>query len=224
MICLCNVGTSNPGRLADEVADIYLEGQFPADQKTTATPAANVDPRPFIGLYRDADSHSVYKIGAVDNDLTLFGQSLKAIGPGRFASSSGSELSFESRAGGGMRATMASPDTAPHVLDRFQPIKVLANDLAQYAGMYVSEELETSYKFAPKEGSLSSTINWQEPMALEPSVRDEFQAPIGATVVFRRDASKRVIGCELYAGRVRNVYFRRTGSNRALTAAHRNSD
>lgn len=213
VICLCNVGTSNPGRLADEVADIYLEGQFPPDRKTAATAVANVDPRPFVGLYRDADSHSVYKIGAVDSDLTLFGQSLKAIGPRRFAFSSGSEVSFESSAGGAMRATMTSPDTAPRVLQRFEPIKVPAADLTQYAGTYVSEELETSYKFAVKDDSLILTINWQEGVVLEPTVRDEFQAPFGATVVFRRDAAKRVIGCELYAGRVRNIHFRRTGSN-----------
>ena len=52
--------------------------------------------------------------------------------------------------------------------------------------------------------------HWQEPAVLDnPSVRDEFQGPFGASVVFRRDAAG-YTGCDLFAGRLRNIAFAKT--------------
>ena len=209
VICLCNLGTSNPGRLVDRVADIYLDGKFPADQAAAGATAA-VDPQPFVGLYRNAESHSVYKISAVEGDLVLFGQHLKALGPGRFSFSPGPELGFEAQAKGAMRLTITSPDAAPQVFERFEPIQPLAEDLAQYAGEYASSELQATYRFAAKDGKLTLTRNWQEPAVLEPSVRDEFQGQFGDAIVFRRDAKGDISGLDVFAGRVRNISFTRT--------------
>ncbi|MGB8475782.1 MAG: serine hydrolase domain-containing protein, partial [Candidatus Acidiferrum sp.] len=67
VICLCNLGTSNPGRLAEQVADIYLAGQL--SSKVSAAINSHVDPQPFAGQYRNLESHSVLKVAAKEGGL-----------------------------------------------------------------------------------------------------------------------------------------------------------
>ena len=207
VLTLCNLGTSDPNRLSEQVADIYLEGQLTPDRIATET--AHADSNAFAGLYRDSESHSVLEISAVEGDLVARGTRFKPTGPGRYAVVSGPEMSFESQSGGSLRMTLTSTDTAPQIFERFQPVKPSAEDLAQYAGEYKSDELDAIYKFAVKDGKLTYTTHWHEPATLEPSIRDEFQGPLGVSVVFRRNAAGRVIGCDFFAGRVRDISFAR---------------
>ena len=208
VICLCNVGTSNPIHLVNQVSDIYLDGQFPTDHHAAAS--SNVDPQPFAGLYRNPDSHSVLDISAAEGDLVAYGLHFKALGPGHFAAAEGLDLKFDSRGGASMRLTLTAIDTVPQVLEKFQPRQPSAEELSQYAGVYTSSELEATYRFAVKDGKLTLATNWQEPAILNPSVRDEFQGPDGVSIVFRRNAEGYITGCELFAGRVRNIAFVKT--------------
>ena len=214
VICLCNVGTANTVRLVNQIADIYLEGQFKAEPATaTAEAAAHVDPKPYVGSYRNAESHAVYEVTAGGDDLVLFGQHLKAAGAGKFTFSPGAELEFSSQGSAGMRMTIRSPDTAEQIFDRFEAVKPSAEYLAQYAGSYQSDELQAKYEFAVKDGKLTLALNWQEPIALAPSVRDEFHGDaVGASFVFRRDAQGHVSSVDVFAGRVRNIRFTRTAN------------
>ena len=210
VICLCNLGTSNPSRIANQIADIYLDGQFKPEPASATTAALHVDPKPFVGFYRSPESHSVYELTASGDDLILFGQHLKALAPSRFSFSPGPELQFDSQSNSGMRVTVTSTNSAPQVFERFDAYKASAAELAQYAGTYESTELQAKYKFAVKDGKLTLARNWQEPTALEPSVRDEFRGGgAGAAFVFLRDAQGHVSGLDVFAGRVRNIHFTR---------------
>jgi CubicO group peptidase (beta-lactamase class C family) len=214
VICLCNLGTANPSRLVNQIADIYLDGEFKAEPAAAAAAAAaQVDPKPYVGSYRNAESHSVVEVSAAGDDLVLFGQHLKGAGPGRFTFSPGPELEFTSQGNAGMRLTVRATDAAPQILDRFEAVKPSAEELAQYAGTYQSDELQAKYKFAVKDGKLTLAINWQEPTVLAPSVRDEFHGGAGgAAYVFRRDAQGHVAGVDVFAGRVRNIGFTRSAN------------
>jgi CubicO group peptidase (beta-lactamase class C family) len=205
VICLCNVATSDPRHLANEVADIYLVGQLAP--KPAAAAAAHIGPQPFAGQYRNLDSHSVLEVTVKDGDLVIYGLHFKPLGPAYFAADEGLDMSFASQNGGPMRLTLTSVDSAPQVLEKFQPIKPSAEELAQYAGEYTSSELETTYRFSVKDRKLTLFNNWQEPATLDPSVRDEFQGPDGMAIVFRRDAAGRIAGLDVFAGRVRNIAF-----------------
>jgi CubicO group peptidase (beta-lactamase class C family) len=211
VIALCNLGTSAPRGLANQVADIYLAGKFPADAKgsSATTAAEHVDPQPYAGTYRSAESHSVYTLAASNGDLTLFGQlHLKAAGANRFVYPGGPEFRFESTSNGnGMRFTMESEDAQPQVFERYQAVPLSAGDAGQYAGTFESSELEARYKIEVKDGKPMLRMNWQEPTALQPTVRDEFQGPVGETLVFRRDAKGQITGFDVFAGRVRNISF-----------------
>jgi hypothetical protein len=109
-----------------------------------------------------------------------------------------------------LRLTLSSADSAPQVFEKFQAIEPSAEDLLQYSGEYKSAELQSTYIFAVKDGKLTLATNWQEPAVLDPIVLDEFGGPFGTSVVFRRDAAGHVIGCDLFAGRVRNIAFAKT--------------
>jgi len=210
VICLCNVGTADPERLNSEIADIYLDGEFKQEPPGAKAAAVHVDPKPYAGSYRNAESHAVYQVSTASGDLVLFGQHLQPLGPARFSVTPEVEVQFAPQGNHGMRATVSSPDAAPQVLETFEAAKPSAEDLAQYAGTYESSELEAKYKFAVKEGKLTLAMNWQEPSALEPSVRDEFNGGGGGvSYVFRRDAQGHVSGLDVFAGRVRNIHFTR---------------
>lgn len=210
VLTLCNLGTSAPRNLANQVADIYLAGQFPADANAgdgASAAVQHVDPQPFVGTYRSAASHSVYTLSAADGDLALFGQHLKSSGANHFVFPGGPELRFENGGGNGMRFTMESPDAAPQVFERYQATLLAAADAGQYAGSFASRELEATYKIEVKEGRLLLRMNWKEPVTLEPTVRDEFRGPNGEALVFRRDGKGQITGFDVFAGRVRNILF-----------------
>jgi CubicO group peptidase (beta-lactamase class C family) len=207
VVCLCNLGTSNPLRLSYRVADLYLEGQLAPDPQPAAE--AKVAPQPFAGRYRHPESHSAYQLSAADGDIVALGTHFKPRDANHFVATPGAEIAFDRLQNGGMRATLTLPDSAPEVLERFEPLKPSAEELAQYAGEYASSELQATYRFAVKDGKLALATNWQEPAVLEPTVHDEFQSPVGVVMVFRRDAAGNIIGCDLFAGRVRNMFFRR---------------
>jgi len=203
VITLCNVNTSNPQRLAHEVADIYFEGLYPAGP---LAPAAHVDTQPFVGLYRSPADHSVVKVSEREGNVEVQQRLFQPVSSNRFSAlAEERQIGFEPANGGGMRMTMSSADSAPQIFDRFQPSNPDAEDLAHYAGEYVSDELQATYKFAVKDGKLSLARNWQEPSALEFNIRDEFRGPRDMAIVFRRDASGQIEGCNVFAGRVRNI-------------------
>ncbi len=210
VITLCNLGTSSPRGLANQVADLYLESQLAPNRPESA--GTQIDPQPFIGQYRNAESHSVLDLSTVEGDLSVYGLHLKPLDATHFTASEGLDIKFETHEGKPTRFTLAIAESAAQVYEKYQAIKPSADDLAQYAGEYKSSELQATYRFAIKDGKLTLATNWQEPATLEPSVRDEFQGPFGTAIAFRRDASGHVTGCELFAGRVRNIAFTKTST------------
>ena len=207
VICLCNLGTSDPARLANQVADIYLANRL--SPEPAAEQAAKVDPHPFAGWYRDADSHSVLQLTASDTDLEAFGAHFKPRDTSHFATQAGAEMAFERKQNGPTRLTLSFKDTAPQIFETYQPLKASEEDFAQYVGEYTSPEVQATYRIFVKDGKLTLAVNWQEPFVLQPTVRDEFQGPQGAAIVFRRDNSGHITGFEAFAGRVRNIFFAR---------------
>ncbi|HEX8879364.1 MAG TPA: serine hydrolase domain-containing protein [Candidatus Acidoferrum sp.] len=207
VICLCNLGTSNPLRLSYQVADLYLEEQLAPDLQPATDP--KVDPQPFTGWYRNPESHSAYQLSAADGGIVALGTHFKPRNANHFVAAPRAEIVFDRLQNGDVRATLTLEDRAPQVFERFEPLKPSAEDLAQYAGEYASSELQATYRFAVKDGKLALATNWEEPSVLEPTVRDEFQSPVGVALVFRRDRAGHITGCDLFAGRVRNIFFRR---------------
>jgi CubicO group peptidase (beta-lactamase class C family) len=208
VITLCNVGTSNPGRLSYQIADLYLAGKLSPEPPASAAPS--VDLQPFVGWYRNVDSRSVLQISASNGSLQAFGTQFKPRDGTHFVAIPGPEIAFDRQPNSGMRLTLDFKDSAPQIFERYEPLKASAENFAQYVGEYTSAELQATYRFAVKEGKLTLAANWRDPAVLEPIVLDEFQGPFGTSVVFHRDAAGHVTGCDLFAGRVRNIAFTKT--------------
>jgi hypothetical protein len=82
--------------------------------------------------------------------------------------------------------------------------------LRAYAGEYKSRELDATYKLVVEDGALTLHNGWNPPVMLESLVPDEFTVGQMGTVVFHRDAAKRVAGLSVYSGRIRDASFART--------------
>jgi len=205
VITLCNVGTSNPGRLSYQVADIYLRGKLSPEPPASAAPS--VDLQPFLGWYRNVDYRSVLQISESNGSLEAFGTQFKPRDATHFVAIPGPEIAFDRVLNSGMRLTLNFKDSAPQIFERYEPLKASAENFAQYVGEYTSAELQATYRIAAKDGKLTLATNWQDPAVLEPIVLDEFQGPFGTAIVFHRDAAGHITGCDLFAGRVRNIAF-----------------
>jgi CubicO group peptidase (beta-lactamase class C family) len=209
VICLCNLGSIDPELAATQVADIYLEGSF-HDQPAGAQ-ASDVERQALAGLYRNPENHSVAEVAVIAGGLQVRNIRMKQEGANHYTSLLGRfEARFEPMSQGGMKMLFGHSYTEPYIFERFQPIKASAEDLAQYAGDYASNELQATYRFRVKEQTLTLTINWTEfPPFFSPSLRDEFHAPDDTAIVFRRDAAGHIVGCDVYTDRVRKISLAR---------------
>jgi CubicO group peptidase (beta-lactamase class C family) len=86
-------------------------------------------------------------------------------------------------------------------------------DLAQYSGVYWSEELETQYTIGVKDGKLVADHAHHGEIALTPVAKGQFRGAVWfmQEVKFVRDASGRITGLTVGGGRVSAVQFVRKG-------------
>ena len=80
--------------------------------------------------------------------------------------------------------------------------------LAEYAGAFVSEEIDPIYRISLQDGKLILIRLKHKPDTLRPATRDVFSGEIG-TLRFTRDAHQNISGFILNAGRIQNFQFTR---------------
>jgi len=102
--------------------------------------------------------------------------------------------------GGDQRATRLADD-----VEAWEPG---AEDLADFAGRFFSEEIETFYTFTVEEGDLVMHQRRLDRATLTPGERDNFSGG-GMTFAFERDRNGQVIGFYVSNGRTRDVRFGR---------------
>ncbi len=105
---------------------------------------------------------------------------------------------------GDRRATRLPDDEVP---EEWAPTE---EDLADFAGRFYSEEIETFYAFEVEEGKLVMRQRRLGRITLEPGEEDEF-AGGGLSFAFERDRNGEVIGFYLSNVRTRDVRFGRVG-------------
>ena len=105
---------------------------------------------------------------------------------------------------GDQRATRLADDEAP---EEWAPTE---DDLADYAGRFYSEELETFYTFEVEDGELVAHQRRLGRFTLQPGEVENF-AGGGLSFAFERDRNGEVIGFYLSNVRTRDVRFGRVG-------------
>ena len=214
---LCNLASANPTLLAQRVADIYLSTVLqPAavaapDQSPEVTIAADQLAR-FAGLYWNAADVVARRFAVQDGRLHALGQPLplKSLGNGRFVTTSAPpvRITFDVASGQPKRVTIEPPGNPTEVLERTEPFAPTPAVLAEFAGTYRSEEIETVYRMVVRDGALVLERLKARPAPLTPLVADTFTSQPGA-IRFVRDTGGRVSGFVLDGGRIRRMTFTR---------------
>jgi CubicO group peptidase (beta-lactamase class C family) len=227
--CLCNLSSANPSRLAQQVAEVYLGGLMAPDapklqpkkgsETRVAVPVAEL--KRLAGSYRNPVSGQIVGVSVRENKLVgeTGGQSLTfvptAVGRFRLDGVPGgrSEVAVGPAASGG-RSTLfvtTTVDDGDVEKKTFEPVDLwspTAAELADFAGSYASEEVDTTWKLAVQDGKLFVRHRGLPEEALTPTVAGTFTLS-GMNLTFARGTAGRATGFTLDAGRVRGIAFRK---------------
>lgn len=230
VITLCNLSSSNPTGLAQQVADLYLAdrlqpaapGPVPAQPAAVATGSPSADLSSSAGLFFAPANNLVRRVYAREGKLFY------ERGPGNESELAplGGTASRWSALRSRRKCATPRPPVAtremhvgptkgqPLVFQAVEPPRLSAEELAGYAGTFYSEELDVTHTLTVEDGHLTLKTKRQPARALKPAFADAFRAPGGGLLRFTRDAGKKVTGFGLSVGRARNLGFTRTGSAR----------
>jgi CubicO group peptidase (beta-lactamase class C family) len=212
---LCNIGTANPGALSRRVAEVFLPAGAlaaaaePAPDTSVEVPLSKEQLARYAGLYWN-QADSVVRHIALDGERlhAVLGRQrvpLKSLGSGAFimTATPGARVWFEEKPDG---AVHLKPAPAGPTLVRMTPFTPGAEQLAEYAGVYRSDEMDAVFRISVKDGKLQLARTKLRPAALDPMFKDSFSSPTGV-MQFSRDAAGRVSGFLLQGGRVRHLKF-----------------
>ncbi|HEX8364183.1 MAG TPA: serine hydrolase domain-containing protein [Allosphingosinicella sp.] len=227
---LCNSRINAEG-LARGVADIYLADRFepppaavaaPGVVPPTSVPVPQRELSAVAGLYWNPVTDLMREVRLRDGKLWYrrgagSESELVPLGRNRFFMAAGRsilELSFERTAPGAPhRMLVAEPGRPPLTQQGVRAAAYAPEQLAQFGGTYRSAELGATYVLVPQDGKLlMKTGNWGD-FLLTPRFADSFEnlEEMG-TIVFTRDARRRITGFVLRSGKVRNLRFERAGA------------
>ncbi len=224
--CLCNLASANPGDLAHKVADIYL-----ANEMQPAEPAHADDVNPLVltpeqmqakvGIYvnvKDADDlvrwvvkDGKLQAGNVGEDWTY---AVKPISENHFQLGEVEHVDvtfLPSTPGAPQELTIKQPDGKLETFSAALAFTPTAAQLAEYAGIYSSPEVDPLYELKVESGAdgaahlvLHHLKNG--PDTLQPVIRDFFT--VGASKIrFTRDSKGVINGFLLSTGRVIDLRF-----------------
>ncbi len=212
ILCLCNLAGASPGRLARQVADVYLAKDLQPIPQPPALPAdATVStPNQFAGKYFDRRNHSLLTFTLSENTLVDGRTHLKRTAPNKFAYPGGGPVVTFENVDGVVKASVESNGETTWTGSRMENFQPTAAALSSYTGDYQSSELDATYKLSLDQGSLMLSVNWNPPVKLTPIVANEFEAGELGTLVFHNDSNNHISGLSVFAGRIRHVIFQKT--------------
>ena len=205
-----NLGSIMTGRLAAQVADIYL-----ADHLTgTPVQPISLPPEEFqarAGVYYNADTSesTTLEFNADKGVLTFWGLALEALAQDRYRLVAAPQIELRFDAAG---VLVESGSGRPTYFSRVTPPALSPEQLAAYVGVYYSPELDVRYNIVVEGEGLALKRRKYGQIALKPITDDAFQeANFGFDVLFSRDGAGQVSGLQVTTNRVRRLAFRREG-------------
>jgi len=211
VICLANLSSINPTRLAKRVADIYLADIFkiPPLPKFIELPVKVA--RRWVGVFRGDDGF-VCRVFIKDDQLLLefLGRKfkLKAIAENHFRSVDSPidlDVRFK-REDDLLLMILRIDDRWPEIYRLIKPVSPTIHQLKEYVGEYFSDELNATYKLVLDGDKLYFKHKNAPRKPLSPTLRDEFVVG-GFSIQFIRDDKGKVIGFTLNSRRARHLYF-----------------
>jgi CubicO group peptidase (beta-lactamase class C family) len=212
---LCNAGGANPTSFGNTATNPLLARPTrvaSVAQTGDATPTMSpAELERYTGIFRDPNTQRVLRVVVRDGKLTAVQPGtvvFMPLGANRFRVPGFGEAIYLFQGDKLQRVTFVDDaDTT-----RFDAMTVAAptpRDLAAYAGSYWSDELETRVDVQVRDSVLVVKQRPATEVMLRPTIRDGFVSQEVGTFVFERDRRGDVTGFGIWAGRVRNVRFKK---------------
>jgi len=222
---LCNSAETNPYGLVRQVADIVLAKDLKATQptpvkepvKSNGAVLTTEQMAAVAGLYWNREHDDFAKILVKDGKLQIeIAGDVRGLQPAGEGSFHVADVPWDAVEIRFVRATAEKPRRLEVIFggvktDIFETVTAVdptAKELAEYAGAYVSEEIDPVYRIVLQEGNLSLTRPKYKAENLRPIVRD-FVVGDDSHVRFTRDANGHISGFVLNAFRIQNFRFSR---------------
>ncbi len=222
VICLANLGTINPSRLCNQVADIYLTDKLkeaPKEpkkkEKIKAVALSKQELEDIVGNYQDERTGTWTIISIKEDKLVMEAMwrkyGLTPVSKTRFKALDApfdNLIEFFPDEKGRIRkakVTMEGRDDISLVKSSLLSPLTPAQ-LKEYAGEYYNDELPATYKLALEKGSLFFKHKNAPKGALKAMDRDKFTLR-WFSIEFVRDKRERINGFVLAAGRAANIEF-----------------
>jgi len=217
-ICLCNLPNFGTIDAVHRIADIYLEKAIASRKQVDlilrgAPPPLELDA--YAGVYRSRSNEAARRVGVANGKLQVsFAPKpmlLTAEDGNRFSvadASVRSTMTFDIDAARSRPRsfTLVREGRTPEVFDRVDEAgPSSAADLAQYAGLYYSDEIEGVLKLRAEEGAIH-VANLDA--TLKPAYRDGFDGS-GARFRFERDSEGRIVAVWAAVGYNRGIRYRK---------------
>jgi CubicO group peptidase (beta-lactamase class C family) len=220
--CLCNKGEINPVELNHKVADIYLTEEFnepvPVRPEASAKPVRVLEQKlsQYARMYWKKDDEQAVRIVLNDGKLFLSESEderleLTPLDENRFQLAVYPvKFTFD-------QATKNAPwrmsiqsegQEKPDVFEAMIEFKPTPEQLAAYAGSYVSEEIEPIYRIAVEDGTLMLRRLKSKPQKLQPTLADYFHGS-DSDLHFQRGQDGKTVGFVVNSGRIKNFRFRK---------------
>ena len=222
---LSNLGTMDVGRIAEMVAELFLQGKLaplptrtkPVTADSQGKPAYPVSPsmlERYVGRYSGGSGRVISIVRNADRlegDISAgFVQTLTPTGEHEFfVAETKARVMFAKLDSGKAAQYTLEIDGERRVYHRLEAADEVPPNLRDYAGQYRSQELETSWSIQVKEGKLVLQHRRQGELPLRPGARDRFSGPNLGSLQFERDSGGKVTGVKVTTGRVRNLRFER---------------
>jgi hypothetical protein len=221
VVVLSNLATFEPTRLAQQVAELYLEDLMTPrasggddEAERTRLRVADALLREYVGRYDMG--------GGVVLDVRYEGGRLVAQATGQppvdldasadsvfIASSVNAEFVFLRDADGAVNGLLVRQGGRELSAPRVAPFDPTTVRLADFTGTYDSPELETTYTLVAEDTVLIAQHVRHDPIRLTPAAPDEFRGDTWffGEAEFERDAAGEVTGMRVSSGRVRDLLF-----------------
>ena len=225
VVVLSNLGSVNPGKLALQVADIYLKEYLQDDTKKQdvdkdASGSIKVDEdllKKYEGEYQ-LTPEIIVTVKLEDGKLLAHAQgqpsaTLVAMSQEEFSVTEiGARIIFNKDDEGAIDRFTLYQGTQKTIAPRVKPFDPRSiTNLNDYTGTFYSPELETSYTLENKNGTLIANHIRHEPAEFTPVAANSFSSDVWymSRIDFVRNQKGQVTGFNVSSGRVRNVKFER---------------
>lgn len=220
VICLANLGSIAPWRLARQVADLYLADLFPEPARAAAkfVELPNGQIERLSGFYRSQKSGTLLELAAqagklVGEEAGLRFQ-LAALSPTRFIAVEAPvdiQLEFsEPRPEGALTLSVSVDGGKAELYHKLNVTAIDHSQLPDYTGVYYSDELNVTYTLTLEGEQLFLRRGYGPQEPLKPVTRELFSGR-NVELQFLRNEQQQVWACTVGADRVRHICFNKAG-------------